>query len=199
MKRPVQRLRMTGQVPTGDSWSVCPTGSSSAVAPAPTQRTSGGDGLVPVGCTRQMFCVAMSEDGDSYVHNASEWSSAIPVGMADPGSVSCPSPGFCAAVGGAFEASYAVLLNGRQWGQVLAIDTEAALRSGAGLHFVGISCPNDVMCRAVGDTGMVAREQAGSWGRPQQVTSPGYNQPSISCGTSASCVVVDITGKAERL
>ena len=122
-------------------------------------------------------------------------------------SVSCASPGNCAA-GGTFDGSHgqdgfvAAERNGR-WGSAIAVPGLAALSNGGGADLLSVSCTSAGNCaaggsyfsdhRPIGDQGFVAVERNGRWGRAIEVPGLGALNKgdarvvSVSCTSAGNC------------
>lgn len=146
-----------------------------------------------VSCPTVSFCTAVAALAVStLVFNGSTWSSGpsihdpVPststqVGMA---SVSCSSPGFCAAVD---NGANAFTFNGKSWSPATAIDPGNQLST--------VSCPSASFCAAV-DYGQNAVTFDGtSWSKPSAIDPGGYLQ-AVSCATASFCVAIDRKGNA---
>jgi hypothetical protein len=126
-----------------------------------------------------------------------------------PETVSCASPGNCAAfggymVGGTYQAFVGSEENGT-WGRAIEVPGLGALNSGGNVGALSVSCGSAGDCSAAGDykdgaghtQAFVVSEKNGTWGRAIEV--PGLDAlnsggdaaaGSVSCGSAGNCVAV---------
>ena len=191
----------------GSTWSIANT-------PAlPTGSTSGS--LGGVSCPSASFCMAVggyytSSGGGgqlAYTWNGSAWSvvtvPALPAGDADPSfdGVSCPSAGFCMAVGSYYTSSgggglFADTWNGSAWSAV----TVPALPTGASGSLTGVSCPIASSCMAVGSyySSSAGGQLTDTWNgstwsavaTPALPTGASGSLTGVSCPIASSCMAV---------
>jgi hypothetical protein len=126
-------------------------------------------------------------------------------GNAQVSSVSCASPGSCAAGGfyrdgnGHQQGFVAVERNGR-WGQAVEVPGLGTLNKGGNAGVSSVSCASLGNCAAVGDyrdggrhqQGFVVSEKNGSWGTAQEVAGSlndggGATVTSVSCASAGNC------------
>jgi hypothetical protein len=129
-------------------------------------------------------------------------------GNAEASSVSCASPGYCAAVGfytdgGGHRHGFVAVEQNGVWSRAVEVPGLAALNTGGNVGVSSVSCASPGNCAAGGyyATGAARRAQAfvvseqnGSWGTAQQVagnltSGPGGDAfvDSVSCGSPGNC------------
>jgi hypothetical protein len=145
---------------------------------------------------------------------ASLWGQAIEIpglaalsqGKAElPVSVSCPTPGNCAAVGdylhGSGAQGFVVDERNGQWGQAIELPGLGVLNTGGNAEVNQVSCASAGNCAAAGQyeadgqpRGFVADERNGHWGRAIEVPGLGALEKggkaytfSVSCGSAGNC------------
>jgi lysophospholipase L1-like esterase len=142
--------------------------------------------LDSVSCASSKMCVAIDAYGLAYVFNGKSWSAGYPTGLIENGylqAVSCPTSGFCMAVGGDSAASY----SGGKWSEPVVIAPKTA-----SLH--AVSCISATFCLA-GDresSDLVAYFD-GTWSKPWSLNTVFYND-AISCLSTYVCVTVGDQG-----
>ncbi len=185
-------------------------------------------GVSSVSCASAGSCVAGGDyrDGDRHVQgfvaveNNGRWGKAIEVpglgalnkgGEADVVSVSCASPGNCAAGGqyvdgDARHPGFVVSEKNGRWGKAVEVPGLGVLNEGGGVSdtagVVSVSCGSPGNCAAGGDyqdgagagQGFVAVERNGVWGQAIEVpglgalNKGGYaDVSSVSCATAGNC------------
>ncbi len=130
---------------------------------------------------------------------------------AEVSSVSCASPGNCAAGGyyGNHGSNPHVVTSGRgfvvserngRWGRAVEVPGLGALNKGGNAGVSSVSCASPGNCAAVGDyrdggrhqQGFVVSEKNGSWGTAQEVAGSlndggGATVTSVSCASAGNC------------
>ena len=177
-------------------------------------------GVLSVSCASAGNCVAGGDydnrhggQGFVAVERHGRWGTAIEVpglaalntgGDAEVNSVSCASPGSCAA-GGHYsdrrgQQGFVVDEKNGRWGQAIEVPGLAALNKGGYAEVNSVSCGSAGSCAAGGDyaghdgRGFVAVERNGRWGRAIEVPGLGAldkgrqaSVVSVSCGSAGSC------------
>jgi hypothetical protein len=123
-------------------------------------------------------------------------------------SVSCPSPGSCAAVGfytdgGGHRRGFVVSERNGRWRQAAGVPGLGALNMGGNPEVSSVSCGSPGFCAAVGTyrshgrQGFVVSERNGRWRRAVQVPGLGAlnkggnaKVTSVSCASRGSCAAV---------
>jgi hypothetical protein len=131
-----------------------------------------------------------TQDTSTFLFRGGAWSPGP--GINDPvlstrmgmASVSCSSPGFCAAVDG---GSNAFTFNGTTWSHATTIDPGNQLST--------VSCPSASFCAAVDYGPNVVTFNGTSWSKPSAIDPGGYLQ-AVSCASARFCVAVDRKGNA---
>ena len=187
--------------------------------------SKGGPGqVIEVSCASAGSCVAGgfyrygSGHHQGFVVSKSNgrWRQAIEVpglaalnkgGDAEVISVSCASPGSCAAVGfytdgGGHQQGFVVSRSNGRWRQAIEVPGLAVLRKGPYSRVQSVSCASASSCSAGGfyatdasgsTQAFVVIETGGSWGTAQQVagnlTGPGGDAgvDTVSCGSPGNC------------
>jgi hypothetical protein len=153
----------------------------------PALLTSDGGEPDSVSCPTVRFCMAVdARDSSAFVFNGSRWSSApdIPDTRTGMASVSCSSPGFCAAVSNGPDA---FTFNGTSWSPATAIDPGGQLST--------VSCPGARFCAAVDYGPDVVTFNGTSWSKPSAI-DPGTYLQAVSCASASFCVAFDRKGNA---
>ena len=138
-------------------------------------------------------------------------------GDAEVVSVSCASPGSCAAVGfytdgGGHQQGFVVSRSNGRWRQAIEVPGLAALRKGPYARVQSVSCASAGSCSAGGfyatdasgrTQAFVVSERNGSWGTALQVaanlsTGPGGDAgvDTVSCGSPGNCAAGGQYGNA---
>lgn len=115
-------------------------------------------------------------------------------------SISCPSPGNCAAAGDyrdhAGRQGFVVDERNGRWGRAMEVPGLGALNTGGLAEVNEVSCPSPGNCAAGGDFlggsshPFVVSERNGRWGRAIEVTVLGPGQVlSVSCASAGNCEV----------
>ena len=143
----------------------------------------GGHSLTSVSCVSSSFCVAVDNNGDSFVYNGISWSGGVIDLGGSLSSVSCVSSSFCVAVDWGGDA---LIYNGTSWSSSV-IDAGGAVSS--------VSCVSRSFCIAVDQNNSAALLYNGiSWF--SIVIDPGHVLNSVSCVSTSFCVAVDGRGAA---
>jgi hypothetical protein len=173
--------------------------------------------VVSVSCTVRRNCAAGGVYGDGDGHQrgfvVSEKNGRWDQAIQEPGpgtlnqqaagvvSVSCASPGNCAAGGqDGDEQGFVVSEQRGVWGQAIEVPGLAALDQGRSAEVVSVSCASAGSCAAGGfysehySQGFVVSEQHGVWGKAIEVpglaalNKGGYAQVnSVSCASAGNC------------
>ena len=164
-----------------------------------TAQTVTGPVLIAVSCASASFCTAVSSEGDATMWNGTSWSaqSATAPGFTGLNSVSCPTAGFCAAVGLVSSEDSAETWNGSSW-TAQATPTPAG---GSSLALNSVSCTAASFCETAGwyfDSSFnqltVAEEWNGStWSAqttPNPSTSTVNSLNGVWCTSARSCTSV---------
>jgi Bacterial Ig-like domain (group 3) len=189
-------------------------------------------GVSSVSCTAPGTCAAggwysdSSRDYQAYVVDEIDgsWGTAQEVpgsaalntaGNAGVSSVSCASPGNCAAGGWSSGEVFVVDETGGTWGTAQDVPGIAALNtSGSGAQFTSVSCPSAGNCAAGGyyDTSSPGTTQAfvvdetdGTWGTAQEVpgsaalNADGYARLyTVSCVSAGNCAAGGVYTDSSR-
>jgi hypothetical protein len=157
----------------------------------PTRLSSSAGEPDSVSCPTVSFCLAVdARDSSAFLFNGRTWSSAprindpavsAEIGMA---SVSCASPGFCAAVD---NGSNAFAFNGTSWSSAVVVDPGNELST--------VSCSSASFCAAVDYGSNVITFNGVAWSKPSAIDPAGYLQ-AVSCATDSFCVAIDREGNA---
>jgi hypothetical protein len=140
--------------------------------------------ITSLSCSAPSRCTAVDLKGNASVYGKHTWHPARPADR-DLGalrSVSCPTAGFCAAVGGV----RAVVETAGVWRRVHV----------SKFHLTSVSCPSTSFCVAVGQGGRSLRYD-GRWRSGPRAGSHGLL--AVSCPSSTFCLAVDAVGTAYRL
>src|SRR5450755_2089137 len=170
-----------------------------------------------VSCASAGNCAAGGyyTDGDGHqqgfvaVERHGRWGKAIEVpglaalnkgGDASVGSVSCGSPGNCAAGGGYGQQGFVAVERHGRWGKAIEVPGLAALNKGGDASVSSVSCASAGNCAAGGDDthggqGFVVNEKNGVWGKAIDVPGlwalnkgrSGAAVGSVSCGSRGNC------------
>ena len=183
----------------GSSWS-----SPVAIDPDSEQPNQSNGVLSGISCPSATRCVAVDNEGDTMVFNGSTWSGpALPPPDTSGGpqpwfqSVSCPTAGFCVAVGDNYEDTWTLSAGWAVPQQIIV--------AGQGLDVMSVSCPDTNFCAAVDDNGdTITWDPAAQLANPSSysgVTSSavdptGDGFAGVSCPTASFCVAVDHYGQA---
>src|ERR1022692_4101934 len=154
---------------------------------------------------------ALAAAGAANAGAVSAVSGAVPAAtsFAEVNSVSCASPGNCAAggtdVGLHGQNGFVAAERNGRWGSAIAVPGLAALRKGGDASVSSVSCASAGNCAAggsyfsdhpLGDQGFVTVERHGVWGRAIEVPGLGalntggdVEVKSVSCGSAGSCAV----------
>src|SRR5260221_825042 len=188
--------------------------------------SKGGPGqVIEVSCASAGSCAAGGfyrygsghHQGFVVSKSSGRWRQAIEVpglaalnkgGDAEVISVSCASPGSCAAVGfytdrSGHQEGFVVSRSNGRWRQAIEVPGLAALRKGPYARVQSVSCASAGSCSAGGfyatdasgsTQAFVVSERNGSWGTAQEVTAnlstgPGGDAAvdSVSCGSPGNC------------
>ena len=186
-----------------------------------------GDLVVGVTCTSSSACTASTESGAVLTYNGATWTIHPPAAGKSfaslPGTLSCPTSGFCADV----TASALSTWNGTSWTTVtlgsvdfnsvscasatscVAVNyngqaatwngvTWSTLRSIDPIAFaplVSVSCPiSSSTCTALDSSGHTVRFNGATWTTPVLALEIGGRLLSVSCPTSTFCAAVDSQG-----
>jgi hypothetical protein len=157
----------------------------------PTLLSSSGGEPDSVSCPTVRFCIAVdARDTSAFLFNGSKWSSGP--GINDPvqntrtgmASVSCSSPGFCAAID---NGSNVFTFNGTSWSPARVIDPGNQLGT--------VSCPSASFCAAIDYGANVVTFNGAAWSKPSAIDPGGYLQ-AVSCASASFCVAIDRKGNA---
>ena len=151
--------------------------------------------------------LATLSEGEWIVEQAPLPAGALPGSEATLGTVSCPSPGNCSALGsytgpGDQQETFTLDQSSGSWGAPTEV-TMANGQGAAGLSLTSMSCPSAGNCAAVGYYSRpgalfvhayVVDETGGVWGPLQEVTVPGNASDSrlgaVSCASAGNCGAV---------
>lgn len=158
-----------------------------------------GSVLTAVSCASADFCTAVTSGGDATVWNGTSWSaqSATASGFTGLSSVSCPSAGFCAAVGLGPSGDSAETWNGSSW-TAQATPTPAG---GSSLALNAVSCTTASFCETAGwyfnssfEQLTVAEEWNGTTWAAQTTPNPSASTDNslngVWCTSASSCTSV---------
>jgi hypothetical protein len=160
-------------------------------------------GIAGVSCTSSTFCGTVTGFGAAFVFDGSHWARSIFQLAAEPSrtsaygrfgsftGVSCPAPGFCAAVDEGGEVS---LYRSGRWSPLRSIDA-ISITTGNENGLTAVSCATVRFCMAVDDLGQVLAYNGASWSTPRLV-DPNLGLSSISCPTVTFCGALDRFGMA---
>jgi hypothetical protein len=188
-----------------------------------TLNTGGNAGVISISCTSTGNCSAGGNyiDGSGHLQafvadeSAGTWGSAVEVpgtaalnvgGTATVNSVSCTSPGNCAAGGGYTDASgdgqgFVVSETGGTWGTATEVVDPLAIGSVNTAGVESLSCSATGSCSAVGldvttggaPTGFALTETGGTWGAATEITmtstlgAGGAELSAVSCTSAGNC------------
>jgi hypothetical protein len=150
------------------------------------------------------------QQGFVAVERHGRWGKAIEVpglaalnkgGDASVGSVSCGSPGNCAAGGGYGQQGFVAVERHGRWGKAIEVPGLAALNKGGDASVSSVSCASAGNCAAGGyytdgggdGQGFVADERDGVWGKAIEVpglaalSNENAAVDSVSCASAGNC------------
>jgi hypothetical protein len=170
------------------------------------------DGLpAAISCWSDQSCLAVGIEGNeaslatdlsaaSWSFDGSTWSRPTIIGPnAFLSSVSCPSPTFCAAVGGAVGVegntppAEVTIFNGSHWSVLHPVSQR---------FFLGpVACASRHLCFAGAATmsslttpGVLFDYDGTRWSSPQTVDELPFNNDAISCPSTSFCMAADVRG-----
>ena len=172
----------------------------------------GTSGLSAVSCPTARFCMAGDALGRTLTYDGHGWSEPTPIeptrlaekdqffGNAGITGISCPTPGFCAAV---TDYGRAMTFNGATWSAPVRLDPAPARARALALALpalTAVSCSSADHCVAVDSSGNAFTYGARSWSPPTPVdlqsSSHGAHDGlrAVSCPSTTFCAAGDGSG-----